>query len=212
MAGPTDAITAIHNAFRKDMEIIDDAALAAARGTPGLEATVGRFRFLNEVLVWHANGDEIAVFPAVEAVVPLVTEPYEEDHRGLDAAFEALDEAVSAGDALASARASAAFRIHLDLHLTKEDAHLYPIFGERVPAPDQGKAIGVVAAQVPQDRQPEVIAWWFPLIGNDDRENMLPIYQMVLPPEALARVHHLVRQAVGEDWAELVRGLPDLAG
>jgi len=211
MAGPIDAITAIHNAFRKDMDSIDDAALATARGTPGLEATVERFRFLNEILVWHANGEEIAVFPAVEKVAPLVTEPYEEDHRGLDAAFEALDDAVSAGDTLASARAAAAFKFHLDLHLTKEDTHLYRIFGERVAAPDQAKAIGVVAAQVPQDRQPELIAWWFPLIGNDDGENMLRIYQMMLPPEALTGVHRLVRQAVGEDWAELVQRIPDLA-
>ena len=48
MAGPIDAITAIHNAFRKDMEGIDAAALGAARGTPGLEAALARFRFCNE--------------------------------------------------------------------------------------------------------------------------------------------------------------------
>ena len=32
MAGPIDAIRAIHNAFRKDMEGIDAAALGTARG------------------------------------------------------------------------------------------------------------------------------------------------------------------------------------
>ena len=36
MTGPIDAVTAIHNAFRQDMAGIDAAALAAARGTPGL--------------------------------------------------------------------------------------------------------------------------------------------------------------------------------
>ena len=210
MAGPLDAITAIHNAFRKDMEGIDAAALDVARGTPELEATVERFRFLNEVLVWHANGEELAVFPAVEAVAPSLSEPYEMDHRGLDAAFDAMSEAASAGDALATARAAAAFRFHLDLHLAKEDKHLYRIFGERVPPPEQGKAIGVLAAQIPPDRQPEVIGWWFPLIGNDDRENMLRIYQMVLPAEALPGVQQLVRQAVGDDWAELTRRMPEL--
>jgi hypothetical protein len=50
MAGPIDAVVAIHNAFRHDIELIDAAALEAARGKSGLTATVERFRFLNEVL------------------------------------------------------------------------------------------------------------------------------------------------------------------
>jgi hypothetical protein len=210
MANPLDAITAIHNALRKDIEGIDAAALGAARGAAGLEATVQRFRFLNEVLVWHANGEELAVFPAVEAVAPLVAEPYERDHRGLDAAFVVLSDAVSAGDALATARATAAFKFHLDLHLAKEDAHLYRIVRERVPVPEQGRVVGVMAAEVPPNRQPDLVAWLFPLIGHDDRENMLRIQQRVLPPEAFAAVTQLVRRVVGDDWTELARRIPEL--
>ena len=54
MAEPVDAIRAIHNAFRNDLGFIDAAALDSARGKEGLSATVERFRFFNEVLVWHA--------------------------------------------------------------------------------------------------------------------------------------------------------------
>jgi Hemerythrin HHE cation binding domain len=211
MTGPIDAITAFHNAFRKDMEGIDDAALGAARGMPGLEAAVERFRFFNEVLVWHAHGEEIAVFPVLDTVAPLVSEAYLEDHHGLDEAFDALNDAVSAGDALATARASAAFKFHLDIHLFKEDTHLYRIFRERVSVPDQGKAVGIMAGGVPQDRQPELIAWMFPLLGDDDRENMLRIWKMVLPPEAFAGAAQLAHNAIGDDWAELTRRIPDLA-
>ncbi len=71
MAGPIDAIVAIHNAFRADTAAMDAAALAAARGKPGLEAKVERFRFFNEVLAWHAHGEEPAIFPALEQVAPL---------------------------------------------------------------------------------------------------------------------------------------------
>ena len=106
MTGPIDAILAIHNAFRADMAAIDAAALAAARGTAGLEATVERFRFFNEVLDWHAHGEELAVFPALEVVAPSVAEAYEMDHRGLDRAFEALSEAVTVHDTLQTARAT----------------------------------------------------------------------------------------------------------
>jgi hypothetical protein len=211
MAEPLDAVMAIHNAFRRDMDGIDVAALGAARGKPGLAPALERFRFFNEVLVWHAHGEEVAIFPALEAVAPLVAEAYVRDHRGLDAAFDALSAAVSARDALATARATAAFKFHLDLHLGKEDAHLYRLVRERVPAPDQGKALGIMSSQVPQDRFPEVVAWMFPLMGHDDRENMTRIWQMVMPAPAFAQVKQLIRAAVGNDWAELTRRIPTLA-
>lgn len=211
MTGPIDAVVAIHNAFRRDMADIDAAALAAAGGKPGMEATVERFRFFNEVLEWHAHGEELAMFPALEEVAPLVAEAYEKDHRGLDAAFEGLSNAVRARDPLESARATAAFKFHLDIHLAKEDTHLYRIIKERVSVPDQGKAVGVMAAAVPQDRFPELVAWMYPLMGHDDRENMTRIWQMAMPPEAFAGAVQLVHQAIGDDFAELSRRIPNLA-
>src|SRR5512133_477245 len=117
MTEPLDAVKAIHNAFRHDMGIIDAAALESARGKAGLGPAVERFRFFNEVLVWHAHGEELAIFPAVETVAPAVAEAYEMDHRGLDAAFETMSAAVSAQDVLETARASAAFKFHLDIHV-----------------------------------------------------------------------------------------------
>jgi Hemerythrin HHE cation binding domain len=210
MAGPIDAITAIHNAFRKDIEGIDAVALGAARGTAGLESALERYRYFNEILVVHAHGEEIAVFPVLEEVAPLVAEAYVKDHHGLDEAYDALDAAVAAGDPLEAARAAAAFKFHLDIHLYKEDTHLYRIFQERVAVPDQGKAVSTMAAEIPPERQPAFIAWLFPLIGNDDRENMLRIQQMVLPPEVFAGVSQLVRQAIGDDWSEMTRRIPEL--
>jgi len=211
MAEPLDAITAIHNAFRREMSAIDAAALASARGKPGLASTVDRFRFFNEVLVWHAHGEELAIFPAVEAVAPSVAEAYERDHRGLDAAFEALNAAVSAYDALETARATAAFKFHLDIHLDKEDAHLYRLVRERVSMPDQGKAAGLMASTVPQERFAEVVAWMFPLMGHTDRENMTRIWQMVMPAPVFARAKQLIQLAIGDDWAELTLRIPTLA-
>jgi hypothetical protein len=212
MAGPIDAVVAIHNAFRTDMSLIDAAALDAARGKPGLDATVDRFRFMNEVLEWHAHGEELAIFPALEAVAPSVAEAYEKDHRALDGAFATLNNAVSARDPLETARATAAFKYYLDIHLMKEDTHLYRLIRERVAVPDQGQAVGAMASTVPQDRFPELVAWMFPLMGNDDRENMTRIWQMVMPADAFAGATALVEQAIGDEWAELTRRIPELAG
>ena len=211
MAGPIDAVVAIHNAFRRDIAIIDSAALDSARGRPGLAATVERFRFFNEVLEWHAHGEELAIFPALEAVAPSVAVAYEKDHRALDAAFDALNKAVSVRDPLETARATRAFKFFLDVHLDKEDGHLYRIIKERVAVSDQGQAVGVMAGEVPQDRFPELVAWMYPLLGDDDRENMTRIWQMVMPPEAFTGALHLVRQAIGDGYAELSRRIPELA-
>lgn len=210
MTGPIDAVVAIHNAFRRDMADIDAASLGAARGKPGLEATVERFRFFNEVLSWHAEGEELSIFPALEGVAPLVAEAYAKDHRGLDAAFESLSSAVSARDALGTARATAAFKFHLDIHLYKEDSHLYRIIRERVTVPDQGKAVAVMSSTVPRDRFPELVAWMYPLLDLNDRENMIRIWQAVMPADAFSGAVQLVRQAIGDDFAELTVRMPEL--
>ncbi|HVN73808.1 MAG TPA: hemerythrin domain-containing protein [Methanoregula sp.] len=210
MVVPVDAVRAIHNAFRNDLERIDTAAFHTATGKDGLSATIERYRFFNEILVWHAHGEEQAIFPAVENVAPLVAEAYERDHRGLDAAFDELNISYSAHDALKTARATAAFRFHLDIHLDKEDAHLYRIFQERIPLPEQGKAIGVMASSIPRERYAEFVAWLYPLIGHDDRENMTRILQMVMPAPAFAGTKELIRKATGSDWAELTRRIPSL--
>ena len=212
MAVPIDAVMAIHNAFRADMASIDAAALGSAQGRPGLEATVERFRFFNEVLEWHAHGEEEAIFTALEEVAPEVAWAYDQDHRGLDAAFAELNRAVSVHDPLETARATAAFKFHLDIHLRKEDGHVYRLIQERLSLPEQGRAVGVMAGAVPQDRFPELVAWMYPLIGDDDRENMTRIWQTVMPPEVFVGATALIRQALGDDMAELDRRIPELAG
>ena len=82
---------------------------------------------------------------------------------------------------------------------------------ERVPAPDQGKAVGIMSSTVPQDRFPEVVAWMFPLMGLDDGENMTRIWQMVMPPPAFTQARQLIQKALGDEWAALTRRIPALA-
>jgi hypothetical protein len=128
----------------------------------------------------------------------------------LDAAFDALSTAVSSRNPLETARATAAFKFHLDIHLQKEDMHLYRLIRERVPMPDQSKAVGIMASTVPQDRFPELVSWMFPLIRLDDRENMTLIWQTVMPAQTFAVAKQLIQKAIGKDWAELTRRIPTL--
>jgi hypothetical protein len=210
MAVPLDAIRAIHNAFRKDLKAMDEAAFIAARGRGNLDPVLKRYIFFNEVLVWHASGEEENVFPALENVAPLVAEAYQRDHRGLDSLFESLNKAVKESDRLSIVRATAAFDFHLGIHLNKEEAHLYRIFNERVALPEQGAIIGKMSQKIPPERFTEVVAWLFPLIGLDDRENVTRIWQRALPEPTFTKVTKLIQAAIGNEWAELTSRVPEL--
>ena len=210
MAVPLDGIRAIHNAFRKDMTAMDQAAYAAAGGHGSLDLVSKRYTFFNQVLAWHAKGEEEDVFPIMENVAPLVAEAYERDHRGLDKAFEALDRAIKASAPLQVCRATSAFDFHLSIHLSKEEAHLYRIFNDKVSLPDQGVAIGKITQKIPQERFPEVIDWLYPLMAPDDRENMTRLWKQGLPGPVFAQATKRVRQVIGSGWEDLVRRIPDL--
>lgn len=210
MAVPLDGIRAIHNAFRKDIAALDASAYAAALGQGDLDHVLDRHIFLNEILVWHAEGEENFVFTELERVAPLVAEAYIQDHRGLDQLSEMLHKAVTESDPIATSRSTAALKFHLDIHLNKEDTHLYQIFNDRISLQDQGAIMSKMAQKIPQNRFPEVVGWLYPLLGHDDRENMTRLWKLALPEPAFAGAVQLIRSAIGNDWEELVRRIPEL--
>ena len=197
MTVPLDSIRAFHNAFRKDIMAIDAAAHSAARGQGDLDLIVKRYTFFNEILVWHASGEDEFVFTAIEKVAPLVAEAYERDHHGLDTLYDSLHKAVNVADVLAVARITSSFNFFLTFHLNKEEAHLYRIFNEKISLGDQGAIVGKMASKVPQERFPEVVTWLYPLIGNDDRENMTRIWQQALPGTAFWKQLGLLKLLLG---------------
>jgi hypothetical protein len=67
-----------------------------------------------------------------------------------------------------------------------------------------------MAGMIPQERFHEVVAWLFPLLGQDDRETMIRIWQMLMPTRVFAGVKDLIKKAIGSDWAELARRIPTL--
>jgi iron-sulfur cluster repair protein YtfE (RIC family) len=210
MPVPLDAIRAIHNAFRTDIAAMDKAANSAAHESGNLDLVLKRYKLFDEVLVWHAVGEEKFVFPAVEKAAPLVSQSYEQDHRGLDSLSERLDKAINSNDLVEVARTTAAFKFHLDIHLLKEDTHLYRVFNDKVPLPEQGATIGNMAREVPQERYGEFATWLITFTGLDDREKMTRIWQQAMPPPAFAAVAGLIQAASGDDWAKLIERVPEL--
>lgn len=210
MPVPLDAIRAIHNAFRNDMAEVDKTASAAAHGRGDSALVLKRYKFFNEGLVWHAAAEEKFVFRAMGKVAPLVSQPYEQDHRGLDSLYERLGAAIDSNDLIETARTTAAFKFHLDIHLFKEDSHLYRILSEKIPLPEQAAIIGNMAHEVPQQRYGEFATWLITFTGFEDRENMTRIWLQFLPSPAFAAIAGLIRTASGSDWVKLTERVPEL--
>jgi iron-sulfur cluster repair protein YtfE (RIC family) len=210
MSGPIDVVLGFHNAFRRDMLEIDDAAFKAARGGEDITRVLNRLHITAEILGYHAMGEEEAVFPAVDKLAPLVSKAYFLDHRELDTMVAGLEAMRTAPDALTTARATAALNAHLRIHLNKEDAHLYPILRERTREDEQMSIVGVMARKVPPDRTPTLVRWLYPLLGHDDRAVVARGMMTLMPPQVFAGVKPLIREAVAGDWAELTRRVPEL--
>ena len=210
MSGLIDIVRCIHNAFRRDILQIDDAAYGIARSSGDLTHVFGRLDIIGEYLDYHAKGEEEAVFPAVDNIAPLVAKAYLIDHRELDTMVSGLKAMRTAPDALTAARATAALAAHLRIHLYKEDAHLYPIVRERTTEDDQAFIVGRMARKVPPDRTPTLVRWLFPLLGHDDRAVVTRGWMTLMPPQVFAGLKPLIREVVAGDWPELTRRIPAL--
>ncbi len=210
MSGPIDIVLVLHNAFRRDVFEIDDSAFKIARGGGDLTPVLDRFHVMGEVLDYHARGEEAAVFPAVDAVAPLVAQSYLMDHHELDIMVSGLESMRNAPDPLAAARATAALNAHLRIHLDKEDAHLYPILRERTAQNEQAIIVGVMSRKVPPEKFPTLAKWLFPLLDFNDQLTITRGWMTFMPPQVFANVKPLIKQNAGENWVKLTQQIPEL--
>jgi len=210
VSGPLDIVHSIHNAFRRDIFQIDDSVFKIARSGGDLTAVLNRLHIMNEVLDYHARGEEAAVFPAVDKVAPLVAETYLTDHRELDTMVSGLEAMRRIPDTLITARATAVLASHLRIHLDKEDAQLYPILRERTTENEQVSIVGLMSKKVPPDRFPTLVQWLFPLLDLEDRVVITKGWMTLMPPQVFAGLKPLIRKIVAENWAELAQRIPQL--
>jgi iron-sulfur cluster repair protein YtfE (RIC family) len=208
--GPIDIVRSFHNAFRRDVSQIDATAFKLARNGGDLTPVFDRLRTVAEMLDYHAQGEEAAVFPAVDNLTPLVAQAYFLDHRELDTMVNGLETMRKTPDALITARATAVLESHLRIHLDKEDVHLYPILRERTTESEQASVVGLMSKKVPPERFPTLVQWLIPLLEFDDRVVVTEGWMKLMPPQVFASLKPLIRKVLAEDWTELVRRIPNL--
>ena len=207
---PIDIVRSLHNAFRRDIRGIDASAYQVARQGGDLNLILDRMRVMNEVLDYHAQGEEEAVFPAVEKLTPHVPAPYIMDHRELDTMVKGLEAMRNAPDALDIARATAAMNAHLRIHLDKEDAHLYPILRAGKSETEQADIARVMASKVPPSRFPLLLGWLFPLLDLNDQVNVTRSWMKLMPPPVFANLKTGIQRVSGANWVKITEQVPGL--
>jgi len=210
LSRPIDIIRSFHNAFRRDISQIDDTVSKVARDGGNLTSVLDRLHTMNEILDYHARGEEAAVFPAVDKLAPQVATPYLMDHRELDQMVNGLEANRKNPDSLTTARATAILNSFLRIHLYKEDVHLYAILRERT-TDDEQVAIGALMSRsVPPDRFPTMIQWLFPLLDLDDQVIVAKGWVNLMPPQVFSGIKPLIEKAVAGNWAKLTTLVPEL--
>jgi iron-sulfur cluster repair protein YtfE (RIC family) len=210
VSGPIDIVRSIHNAFRRDLYQIDTSAFKLARAGGDLTPVFDRLRTVGEILDYHAQGEEVAVFPAVDKLAPLVARAYFLDHRELDTMVDGLEAMRETPDPLITARATAVLESHLRIHLDKEDVHLYPILRERTTESEQASITLAMSRKVPPERFPAMVQWLLPLLDFDDRVVVTGGWMKLMPPQVFANLKPLMKKIMAEDWGNLVQRIPDL--
>jgi iron-sulfur cluster repair protein YtfE (RIC family) len=212
LSSPIDVVLCFHNAFRRDITEIDSSVLDIARSGGNLTPVLDRLHSMDEILDYHARGEEAAVFPAVDNVAPLVARAYLMDHRELDKMVESLEamRLQKSPDPLIASRATAVLNSHLRIHLDKEDAHLYPILREKTTVSQQVAIGGIMSSKIPSDQFPAAIAWMFPLLDLNDRVTVTRGWMMFMPPQVFASIKPLIKSAVAEGWDMIAQRIPEL--
>jgi iron-sulfur cluster repair protein YtfE (RIC family) len=212
LSNPIDIVLCFHNAFRRDIAEIDTSVLDIARNGGNSSPVLNRLHSMDEILDYHARGEEAAVFPAVDNVAPLVARAYLMDHRELDKMVESLEamRLQETPDPLLASRATAVLNSHLRIHLDKEDAHLYPILREKTTQSQQATIVGIMSSKVPPDRFPAAVAWLFPLLDLNDRVTVTKGWMTLMPSQIFANVKPLIRNAVAEGWNAIAQRIPEL--
>jgi Hemerythrin HHE cation binding domain len=193
----------IHKGIRTELfAVTADAGRLDPSDQDGRMALSCQVSSMIELLVGHAEHEDGAIQPVLEAELPVLAELVEKDHVWLEVRMEDLAE--MAEDAIVAPQSELRPRLHqLYLELASfTSAYLrHQDMEERVIMPSLELAIGVPAVigiheaiigSIPPEEMVRSLALMLPALNLDDRAEMLGGMQAGAPPEAFSGVWNLV--------------------
>jgi hypothetical protein len=171
-----------------------------------------------DLLVTHAEHEDTAIQPAIEAHLPDLAPGIESDHVALEQRIAAIDELTAAAVDVAGAGGASredARRIYLELASFTSAYLVHQDHEERVVMPALEHAIGVEAvveiheaiiASIPPAELATSLALMLPAMNIDDRSDLLGGMREHAPAEAFAAVWALTGSILGStDRAAVAR-------
>jgi hypothetical protein len=200
METPVRGVRFIHRA------ILAEAGKIEAAASAGRSADVAqRLDFFERVLHLHNTGEELGLFPDIDAKAPDVIPAYLLDHREEKGLYANLRDAC-AGGGPALVRAASALANHLRLHIKKEEELIVPLVERLFSIPEQGAQVGKMLGQFSPADLGQILPWMITSLEVDDRRAYLGLMEKALPPERFAGALGMVKAGVTpEVWATLQR-------
>lgn len=197
----------IHKAIRTELFAVTTEAgsLDAAQGI-GRAALASHVGAVVDLLVGHAEHEDGAIQPVLEAELPNLAERVGADHHALEATMADLREMAAEVAALAAPQPRAqVHRLYVALAAFTSDYLAHQDVEERVVMPALQQAVGVEAvgaihgailSSIPPDEMARSLALMIPAMNIDDRAELLGGMRAGAPAEVFAGVWSLTQSVL----------------
>lgn len=216
MPGPIDSLRFAHTAIERELMDLD-RLVSSASSAADVAGLAERFAFLEKFCDGHTKGEELGLFPELDAKLPKFSSTYLFDHGDERAAFARIHGLLGRckeGDAaaLASLRGEVTkLADHVLRHIRKENELVIPLVHELFGIPEQG---AIVQRVVSVFSPPEMVAGATFMIAWLDppmRVAYATILANVAPPTAVKAIGERVRAKLSEgDFRALAAAVPAL--
>src|SRR5262245_5451438 len=146
MPGPIDALRFAHTAIERELLDLEKAVTSAASAAD-VEPLGERFAFLEKFCDGHTRGEEIGLFPELDAKLPKFSATYLFDHGDERAAFSRIHgELARCGKGEEAALGVLRVEVmkladHVCRHIRKENELIVPLCHELFSVPEQAAIV-----------------------------------------------------------------------
>ncbi|MGD0765820.1 MAG: hemerythrin domain-containing protein [Dehalococcoidia bacterium] len=224
MESPIRSVRYIHKAIRVELETLEDAVrrLNPADDRPAADIE-RRFSFLYDTVKAHEDGEEDAVFPAMDERIYPVSAPYLLDHKVDQRHMWEIAQSLSRFGATPGAGERTDLLHHLNrltvilysamaLHIRKEEEILVPLIEQHFSIEEQANIVNRAIAHFSPDQMQQVLPWMLKALTLDEQEAYLRELMQAMPPEAFHAMTRAVSEGVSpQQWQEITRRMPEAA-
>lgn len=212
-----------HKWIRSELERLEKETRQLAT-VEDARACADYLAFFHTGVSGHNAGEELVLWPALEAKVPQVTVPYALDHRADEQTFQTLlgllahfqaarGEGERADLARQINREAIVLNAAISHHANKEDVQIMPLSEEHFSREEKEALSGGMVAHLPRELMARAMPTLVMALSPDEREDHLRLMMAGMPAAAFRGIGAIVQGGIpAEAWAELVARIPELGG